>query len=229
MRGEAKFDRATAESRPASGATRASSRYLDLGPAPGFRGGGRWLNTPRPLALEALRGRVVLVDFWTYTCINCIRTLPYLRSWDQRYRREGLTVVGVHTPEFPFERKTANVRSAIAQNRLRYPVVQDNGYGIWNAFGNQYWPAKYLIDARGRVRYTHFGEGDYKGTETAIRALLAEAGDRRLGARAAGPGPSGRQGRPDARDLLRGQARPGLAGAARGGHTHLPRRRAPAR
>ena len=100
--------------------------------------------------------------------------------------------MGVHTPEFPFERKTANVRSAIAQNRLRYPVVQDNGYGIWNAFGNQYWPAKYLIDARGRVRYTHFGEGDYKGTETAIRALLAEAGDRRLGARAAGPGPSGR-------------------------------------
>ena len=93
-------------------------------------------------------------------------------------------MVGVHTPEFAFERKTANVRSAIAQNKLRYPVVQDNGYGIWNAFGNQYWPAKYLIDARGRVRYTHFGEGGYEATESAIRALLAEAGDRRLGARA---------------------------------------------
>ena len=109
--------------------------------------------------LRELRGRVVLIDFWTYTCINCIRTLPQLRTLDARYRKEGLSVVGVHTPEFPFERKTSNVRAAIAQNRLRYPVVQDNGYDIWNAYGNQYWPAKYLIDARGRVRYTHFGEG----------------------------------------------------------------------
>jgi len=184
LRGKARFDRATAGSRQAKGTTRVSARYLDLGPAPGFQDGGKWLNTPRPLELDKLRGRVVLVDFWTYTCINCIRTLPYLRSWDRRYRRQGLTTVGVHTPEFPFERKTANVRSAIARNKLRYPVVQDNGYGIWNAFGNQYWPAKYLIDARGRVRYTHFGEGDYEGTESAIRALLAEAGTRRLGARA---------------------------------------------
>ena len=184
LRGKARFDRATAEGRRAPGTTRASARYLDLGPAPGFQGGGRWLNTPRPLELDKLRGRVVLVDFWTYTCINCIRTLPYLRSWDARYRRQGLTVVGVHTPEFPFERKTANVRDAIARNRLRYPVVQDNGYRIWNAFGNQYWPAKYLIDARGRVRYTHFGEGDDDRTESAIRALLAERGDGALGARA---------------------------------------------
>ncbi len=192
LRGQAKFDRATARGRRAAGTTPASARYLDLGPAPGFQGGGKWLNTPRPLELDELRGRVVLVDFWTYTCINCIRTLPYLRAWDQRYRRRGLTVVGVHTPEFPFERKTANVRAAIAQNELRYPVVQDNGYGIWNAFGNQYWPAKYLIDARGRVRYTHFGEGDYDGTESAIRALLAESGARpgaRAGrARAIAPG-----------------------------------------
>ncbi len=184
VRGRAKFDRATAKSRRVPGARGQAARLLDLGPAPGFEGGGKWLNTPRPLELDELRGRVVLVDFWTYTCINCIRTIPYLRSWDQRYRRKGLTVVGVHTPEFAFERKTANVRSAIAQNELRYPVVQDNGYGIWNAFGNQYWPAKYLIDARGRVRYTHFGEGGYGATESAIRALLAEAGDRRLGARA---------------------------------------------
>jgi cytochrome c biogenesis protein CcdA/thiol-disulfide isomerase/thioredoxin len=183
LRGTSRFDRATAKPRRAAGARGAGARYLDLGPAPGFAGGGAWLNS-RPLSLKGLRGRVVLVDFWTYTCINCIRTLPYLRSWDRRYRRAGLTVVGVHTPEFPFERRRANVRSAIAQNRLRYPVVQDNGYDIWNAFGNQYWPAKFLIDARGRVRYTHFGEGDYGRTESAIRALLAEAGDRRLGARA---------------------------------------------
>ncbi len=184
LRGRSRFDRATAAPKPVRDASGARSRYLDLGPAPGFAGGGKWLNTPRPLNLKALRGRVVLVDFWTYTCINCIRTLPHLRTWDKRYRRDGLTVVGVHTPEFPFERKTANVRDAIERNGLRYPVVQDNAYGIWNAFGNQYWPAKYLIDARGRVRYTHFGEGDYAATESAIRALLAESGDRRLGARA---------------------------------------------
>jgi len=186
LRGRARFDAATAEGRPARGARGAAARYRDLGPAPGFSGGGRWFDTPagRPLSLERLRGRVVLVDFWTYTCINCIRTLPYVTAWDSRYRAKGLTVVGVHTPEFPFERKGGNVRRAIAQNGIRYPVVQDNGYDIWNAFGNQYWPAKYLIDARGRVRYTHFGEGDYAKTESAIRALLAEAGDRRLGRRA---------------------------------------------
>ena len=126
----------------------------------------------------------MLVDFWTYTCINCIRTLPYVRAWDERYRRRGLTVVGVHTPEFPFERDAGNVERAIAQNQLRYPVAQDNDYATWDAWGNQYWPAKYLIDARGRVRYAHFGEGDYDKTESAIRALLAEAGASRLGATA---------------------------------------------
>jgi thiol-disulfide isomerase/thioredoxin len=134
--------------------------------------------------MDALRGRVVLVDFWTYTCINCLATLPYLRAWDERYRGAGLTIVGVHTPEFAFEKSAANVADAISANRLRYPVVQDNEFGTWNAFGNQYWPAKYLIDARGRVRYTHFGEGDYEETEAAIRSLLAEAGQRRLGAAA---------------------------------------------
>ncbi|HEX5909626.1 MAG TPA: thioredoxin family protein, partial [Thermoleophilaceae bacterium] len=184
VRGEAKFDRATADAKPVSAAGGGRSKYLDLGPAPGFEGGGTWLNTRTPVSLRELRGRVVLIDFWTYTCINCIRTLPQLRTLDARYRRDGLSVVGVHTPEFPFERKTSNVRAAIARNKLRYPVVQDNAYGIWNAYGNQYWPAKYLIDARGRVRYTHFGEGGEKATESAIRALLAESGDRRLGARA---------------------------------------------
>ena len=123
----------------------------------------------------------MLVDFWTYTCINCIRTLPYTRAWDAAYRSRGLTIVGVHTPEFQFEHDAANVQDAIAQNRLRYPVAQDNDYKTWNAWGNEYWPAKYLIDAKGRVRYVHFGEGDDKKTEAAIRSLLAEAGAESLG------------------------------------------------
>ncbi|MFL5779988.1 MAG: thioredoxin family protein, partial [Thermoleophilaceae bacterium] len=153
-----------------------------LGTEPELAGLGRWFNSP-PLTLAGLRARhrVVLVDFWTYTCINCIRTLPHVTAWDRRYRREGLTILGVHTPEFPFEKDPGNVAAAIKQNGIRYPVAQDNDYGTWDAFGNQYWPAKYLIDARGRVRYAHFGEGDYDVTERAIRSLLAEAGASRLG------------------------------------------------
>ena len=151
-----------------------------LGLAPEFDATQRWLNSPA-LTMKSLRGRVVLVDFWTYTCINCLRTLPYIKAWDARYRDRGLTIVGVHTPEFAFEKSTSNVRSAIAREGLRYPVIQDNEYGTWNAFGNQYWPAKYLIDATGQVRYTHFGEGEYEETEAAIRELLAEAGADGLG------------------------------------------------
>ncbi|PTL55630.1 redoxin domain-containing protein [Paraconexibacter algicola] len=157
-----------------------------LGPAPEFRDTQRWFNTPdgRALSLRQLRRerKVVLIDFWTYTCINCIRTLPYLRAWDAKYRRLGLEIVGVHTPEFAFEKDAGNVADAVRRSRLRYPVVQDNDFGTWNAWGNQFWPAKYLIDADGQVRYTHFGEGEYRETEAAIRALLAEAGDRDLGA-----------------------------------------------
>jgi len=151
-----------------------------LGSAPEFANTQRWFNS-QALTITGLRGRVVLVDFWTYTCINCVATLPYLRAWDERYRRAGLTIVGVHTPEFAFEKSASNVQDAIRERGLRYPVVQDNEFGTWNAFGNQFWPAKYLIDADGRVRYTHFGEGDYDETEAAIRALLAEAGRRDLG------------------------------------------------
>jgi cytochrome c biogenesis protein CcdA/thiol-disulfide isomerase/thioredoxin len=154
-----------------------------LGAAPQFAGTQRWFNTA-PLTMAGLRGHVVLVDFWTYTCINCRRTLPYLKGWDARYRRQGLTIVGVHTPEFAFERKASNVRAAIERWGVRYPVVQDNAYGTWNAFGNQAWPAHFLVDARGRVRDVHLGEGAYEETEAAIRALLAETGDRRLGAAA---------------------------------------------
>jgi cytochrome c biogenesis protein CcdA/thiol-disulfide isomerase/thioredoxin len=157
------------------------------GAAPEFAGVTRWFNSP-PLTIGALRGRVVLIDFWTYTCINCLRTLPYLRAWDHRYRDRGLVIVGVHTPEFEFEKDPRNVRDAIARNRLRYAVAQDDDYETWRAWGNLYWPAKYLIDADGEVRFTHFGEGAYKVTEHAIRSLLAEAGARRLGALVDKPG-----------------------------------------
>jgi peroxiredoxin len=125
------------------------------------------------------------VSCWStsgYSCINCIRTLPALKAWDGRYRKAGLTIVGVHAPEFPFERDPGNVAQAIDGNGLRYPVVQDNDFVTWRAYGTQFWPAKYLIDARGRVRYTHFGEGKYDKTERAIRSLLAEAGHDRRGA-----------------------------------------------
>ncbi len=150
----------------------------DLGPAPEFTETEEWFNTPgdRPLSLTGLRGHVVLVDFWTYTCINCIRTLPYLKAWDAAYRQDGLTIVGVETPEFAFEHDASNVANAISQFGIRYPVAQDNEMGTWNAYGNEYWPADYLIDASGHVRYAAFGEGDYDKTETAIRALLAETG-----------------------------------------------------
>ena len=175
LRGRSRFAEAEA-SEPSAG-------LPVLGKAPDFVGNSHWFNTPAnaPLDLDGLRGKVVLIDFWTYTCINCIRTLPYLRAWDGRYRDRGLTIVGVHTPEFAFERETRNVERAIMQNRLRYPVAQDNDFSTWSAWGNQYWPAKYLIDSRGRVRYAHFGEGEYDKTEAAIRALLAEAGADRLG------------------------------------------------
>jgi cytochrome c biogenesis protein CcdA/thiol-disulfide isomerase/thioredoxin len=157
-----------------------------LGTAPEFTGTQEWFNTPgnRPLTLAGLRGRVVLIDFWTYTCINCIRTLPYLRAWDERYRDDGLTIVGVHAPEFAFEKDAGNVARAIRSDELAYPVVQDNDLATWQAWGNRAWPSKYLIDATGQVRYAHVGEGAYDETEDAIRALLAEAGQDAREARA---------------------------------------------
>jgi cytochrome c biogenesis protein CcdA/thiol-disulfide isomerase/thioredoxin len=158
--------------------TQRASQLPTLGPAPDFVDTQRWFNAPggAPLSLARLRGRVVLIDFWTYTCINCIRTLPYLKAWDARYRGSGLAIIGVHTPEFPFEHDAGNVANAISQFGIRYPVVQDNNMGTWNAWGNQYWPADYLVDAAGQVRYASFGEGDYGRTEAAIRALLAATG-----------------------------------------------------
>ena len=147
----------------------------DLGPAPEFTATREWFNT-KPLTLASLRGQVVLVDFWTYTCINCIRTLPFLKGLYAAYHPYGLQIVGVETPEFTFEQSASNVQQAVHSDGIRYPVVQDNEYGTWNAYSNQYWPAEYLIDARGEVRHTQFGEGDYDKTETAVRELLREAG-----------------------------------------------------
>jgi len=158
----------------------AGSRLPVLAPAPEITRPGQFFNTEdgEPVSIGELTaaGKTVLIDFWTYTCINCIRTLPEVQSWYERYADDGLVVIGVHTPEFPFEREAANVSDAIDRNDLTYPVVQDNDYGTWDAFANQYWPAKYLIDSQGRVRYAHFGEGDYENTESAIRGLLAEDG-----------------------------------------------------
>ena len=141
--------------------------------APELRQTGRWINS-EPFTLEGQRGKVVLIDFWTYTCINCIRTLPYLKAWYEKYADKGLVILGVHTPEFEFEKLYGNVVEAVEGFELEYPIVQDNDFGTWRAFNNRYWPAKYLIDKEGRIRYTHFGEGAYTETEMAIRELLAE-------------------------------------------------------
>jgi thiol-disulfide isomerase/thioredoxin len=142
---------------------------------PSLQGGGEWLNSP-PLTLPALRGKVVLVDFWTYSCINCQRTLPYLRAWSRKYGPQGLVVVGVHAPEFGFERDVKRVRKAAMDGQLDYPIVLDNDFSIWRAFNNQAWPALYFLDAQGRVRHQQFGEGDYERAEQLIRQLLKEAG-----------------------------------------------------
>jgi cytochrome c biogenesis protein CcdA/thiol-disulfide isomerase/thioredoxin len=151
----------------------------DLGPAPEFTGISSWLNS-RPLTLSGLRGKVVLVDFWTYSCVNCLRTLPFLRAWDKAYRADGLQIVGVHTPEFAFEHEVGNVRSAVKRLGVHYAVAIDNDYGTWNAYRNQFWPAKYLIDRDGHIRFVHFGEGSYGETERVIRNLLAERPARAL-------------------------------------------------
>lgn len=143
--------------------------------APDFVGGTNWLNTDTPLLLsDELKGKVVLVDFWTYSCINCIRTFPYLREWYDKYKDQDFVIIGVHSPEFEFEKDTDNVQMALEDNDLRYPVVQDNDFTIWRAYSNRYWPAHYLIDKEGYIRYQHFGEGKYTETENAIRSLLDE-------------------------------------------------------
>jgi cytochrome c biogenesis protein CcdA/thiol-disulfide isomerase/thioredoxin len=145
------------------------------GPAPALHPDGAWINS-QPLTMQRLRGKVVLVDFWTYSCINCLRTLPHLESWYRTYHRDGFVILGVHTPEFAFEHVTSNVRSAVERLGIRYPVVQDNDYGTWDAYANQYWPAEYLVDRQGRIRHVNFGEGQYGETENLIRRLLGVSG-----------------------------------------------------
>jgi cytochrome c biogenesis protein CcdA/thiol-disulfide isomerase/thioredoxin len=154
-------------------AATASGALTDYGPAPNFAGIDEWLNS-KPLTIQELRGKVVLIDFWTYSCINCLRTLPHVEAWYRMYRKDGLVVVGVHTPEFAFEHVPSNVHAAVRRLGVRYPVALDNRYGTWNAYGNQYWPAEYLIDRNGHVRSAHFGEGNYSETEENIRSLLGE-------------------------------------------------------
>ncbi len=163
-------------------ALRAQAERLPVeGNMPPLSGAVEWLNSP-PLTREDLKGKVVLVDFWTYSCINCLRTIPYVRAWAEKYRDEGLVVIGVHSPEFAFEKDIGNVKNAIADLNINYPVAVDNHYAIWKAFENHYWPAHYFIDAQGRIRYHHFGEGEYDESEKVIRELLAEAGQSDLSA-----------------------------------------------
>ncbi|MFN3648981.1 MAG: redoxin domain-containing protein [Armatimonadota bacterium] len=143
-------------------------------PAPDLPAGQQWLNSPA-LTMEKLRGKVVLIDFWEYTCVNCIRTFPYLKSWHEKYKDKGLVIIGVHTPEFHFAKRDVNVAKAAKDFGLSWPIINDNQHAVWNAYGNRYWPAKYLIDHQGFVRYFHFGEGAYEATEEQIQRLLKAA------------------------------------------------------
>jgi cytochrome c biogenesis protein CcdA/thiol-disulfide isomerase/thioredoxin len=156
--------------------------------APEIRGITEWINS-EPLTIRELRGKVVLIDFWTYSCINCLRTLPHLKAWDRAYRKDGLVIIGVHAPEFAFERVPGNVRTAVRKLGIEYAVALDNDYDTWTAYANQYWPAKYLIDRTGRVRFFHFGEGEYDHTETEIRRYLGEKGAAKT--KVADPTPTG--------------------------------------
>ncbi len=147
------------------------------GELPSFAGATGWLNS-KPLTRDDLRGKVVIVEFWTYTCINWLRTEPYVRAWAEKYKDKGLVVIGVHTPEFDFEKEIENVRQMAKDQKVAYPIAIDSDYEIWNAFNNRYWPALYFVDAQGRIRHSQFGEGEYERSERVIQQLLAEAGNR---------------------------------------------------
>ena len=164
--------------------------FRDFGPAPEITGATQWLQGG-PLSLQDLRGKVVLVDFWTYSCINCLRTLPHVIDWQERYRDHGLVVIGMHAPEFAFERNPSNVRSAVEELGIDYPVALDNDFRVWRAYANRYWPAHYFIDARGHLRHVRFGEGEYARSEQIIRTLLMEAGATDLPPAGEGPAAEG--------------------------------------
>jgi len=165
-----------------SAVLRAHHTLSDEGAMPEFRGAVGWLNSS-PITRESLRGKVVLVNFWTYSCINSLRELPYIKSWATKYKDSGLVVIGVHAPEFGFEKDRANVEEAVRELNVDFPVPIDSDHRIWNAFSNQYWPADYFIDGKGRIRYHHFGEGDYDKSEEVIQELLKENGATALNAR----------------------------------------------
>ena len=175
---EAHLINALGPQKPATGIVNAASSQAilaDEGPMPELNGAVAWLNSA-PLTRESLRGKVVLIDFWTYSCINCLRALPYVEAWSERYKDAGLVVIGVHTPEFAFEKEQSNVEKAVRDLKVNYAVAIDSDYKIWQAFNNQYWPAHYFIDGKGRIRYHHFGEGEYDESERVIQQLLKENG-----------------------------------------------------
>lgn len=197
--------------------TRQAAYRSDLpveGQFPSLDGAVQWLNS-KPLTPAELRGKVVLVDFWTYSCINCIRTIPYVRAWAEKYRDQGLVVIGVHAPEFAFEKQIGNVEKAVRDFKITYPVAIDNNFAIWRAFSNSYWPAHYFIDAEGQIRYTHFGEGDYEGSERVIQDLLAEAaGKNKAEGDLVKPEAKGAEASPDLARLGSGETYVGYARAA---------------
>ncbi|MBW0369417.1 cytochrome c biogenesis protein DipZ [Ensifer adhaerens] len=197
--------------------TRQAAYRSDLpveGQFPSLDGAVQWLNS-KPLTPAELRGKVVLVDFWTYSCINCIRTIPYVRAWAEKYRDQGLVVIGVHAPEFAFEKQIGNVEKAVRDFKITYPVAIDNNFAIWRAFSNSYWPAHYFIDAEGQIRYTHFGEGDYEGSERVIQDLLAEAaGKKKAEDDLVKPNARGAEASPDLARLGSGETYVGYARAA---------------
>ncbi|MDG3578972.1 MULTISPECIES: cytochrome c biogenesis protein DipZ [Rhizobium] len=183
------------------------------GASPSLNGAVEWLNSP-PLTREQLHGKVVLIDFWTYSCINCIRTSPYVRAWAEKYNDQGLVVIGVHAPEFAFEKKIDNVKKAIEEFKIGYPVAIDNDYKVWRAFQNSYWPAQYLIDAKGQIRYHHFGEGNYRQTEQAIQDLLRETSDDLAATTTVTPNPKGVEASPDLKNIRSGESYLGYERAA---------------
>lgn len=188
------------------------------GVMPSLAGATTWLNTP-PLTAEQLKGKVVLVDFWTYSCINCLRSIPYIRAWAEKYKDQGLVVIGVHAPEFAFEKQVGNVSKAVADLKVSYPVAVDNDYAIWRAFKNQYWPAHYFIDARGHIRHHHFGEGEYDASERVIQQLLTEAGTADVASGTVAVQAVGAQAASDQRDV---QSPETYLGSARGEHFVSP-------
>jgi cytochrome c biogenesis protein CcdA/thiol-disulfide isomerase/thioredoxin len=180
----------------AAGAADAQPKLDDEGPLPDLSGAVAWLNSP-PLSSKALKGKVVLIDFWTYSCINCLRALPYVEGWAAKYKDAGLVVIGVHTPEFAFEKERANVEKAVRDLKVIYPVAIDSDYAIWKAFNNEYWPAHYFIDGKGRIRYHHFGEGGYGESERVIQELLKENGARLSSSGAISVAAAGAEAAPD--------------------------------